>query len=88
VDGAKLAVGLGLIGAIAGAGFVLLKPKQKAPMVKPGQVGGVDSSLPPVTVQVATGYAPVIYAAYDGSKIGTHLNLLNGFRYQGTVFYA
>lgn len=88
MDGKKLAVGLGLIGAIAGAGFMLLRPKAKKSGVKPGQVGGVDSSLPPVTVQVATGYAPVQYEAYDGSKIGTHLNLLNGFRYQGTVFYA
>jgi hypothetical protein len=87
MDAGKLVVGLGLIGAIGGAAFVLLRPKAKRSNVKPGQVGGVDSSLPPVTVDVATGYAPVVYEAYDGSKIGTHLNLLNPFRYQGTVFY-
>ena len=88
MDGAKLAVGLGLIGAIGVGGFVLLRPKAKV-ITKTSNPGtGVDNNLPPVTADVATGYAPVVYREYDGSKIGLHLNLLDGYRYQGTVFFA
>ena len=87
MDGAKLAVGLGLIGAIGVGGFVLLRPKAKTQVKTGGSSGGVNNSLPPVTAVVATGYAPVVFKDYDGSKIGLHLNLLDGYRYQGTVFF-
>lgn len=88
MNGAKLAVGLVLIGAIGGVGFALTRSKKKAVAKQSAGSSGVNPNLPPVTAQVATGYAPVVYAPYDASKIGTHLNLLDVFRYQGTVFYA